>query len=142
MQLNVFIAFRFINTINEVVQENPELILLLGLHDTFKTKKSIAVPRIAKRAPTKNMTTVQTQTELHPIPYRKVSTYVWNIWDLRRKAIQLANIQNCRTHSTQTMETAHRFDIGTQTHESISRFIQTNSNKSITTSSLLASDSK
>lgn len=29
------------------------------------------------------------QTELHPIPFKKDKDYMWNVWDLRRKAIQL-----------------------------------------------------
>lgn len=52
------------------------------------------------------------QTDIHPIPYAKETNYVWNVWDLRRMAVKLANIQNCRTKSTQT----HRYSsFGTQT---------------------------
>lgn len=31
------------------------------------------------------------QTELHPVPCRKDESYVWNLWDLRRKAIDLVS---------------------------------------------------
>lgn len=31
----------------------------------------------------------EVQTDLHPIPYNKDETYVWNLWDYRRKAIEL-----------------------------------------------------
>lgn len=33
----------------------------------------------------------EVQTDLHPIPSNKDSSYVWNLWDLRRKAIELVN---------------------------------------------------
>lgn len=42
------------------------------------------------------------QTETHPILYAKDYNYVWNAWDKMRKAIKLANLQKCRTISTQT----------------------------------------
>ena len=31
------------------------------------------------------------QTELHPIPFNKDESYVWNLWDMRRKAILLVS---------------------------------------------------
>lgn len=31
------------------------------------------------------------QTELHPIPFHKDESYVWNLWDVRRKAIMLVS---------------------------------------------------
>lgn len=53
------------------------------------------------------------QTDVHPIAYAKDTNYVWNVWDLRRMAIKLANIQKCTTKSTQT----HLYSsFGTQTN--------------------------
>lgn len=40
--------------------------------------------------------------------------YHWNEWDLRRKAIQMADLCNKRTHSTQTDESHFRRDTTTQ----------------------------
>lgn len=65
---------------------------------------------------TPSMHCVETQTDMHPIPYHKDVNYVWNKWDLRRKAIKMADIQNYRTHSAQTTMTYHRHAHGTQTY--------------------------
>lgn len=48
--------------------------------------------------------------------YHKDEHYVWNKWDLRRKAIKLADIQQKRTHSTQTTMSFYRHEFGTQTY--------------------------
>lgn len=53
------------------------------------------------------------QTDVHPIPYAKDTNYVWNLWDLRRMAVKLANIQKCKTKSTQTYCSS---SFGTQTN--------------------------
>lgn len=42
------------------------------------------------------------QTEIHPIPYAMDTNHTWNLWDLRREAIELAKIQRCKTKSSQT----------------------------------------
>lgn len=34
---------------------------------------------------------MEVQTDLHPVPYHKDEGYVWNLWDLRRKAIELVS---------------------------------------------------
>ncbi|XP_001659130.2 cilia- and flagella-associated protein 206 isoform X1 [Aedes aegypti] len=44
----------------------------------------------------------QIQTELHPVPSNIDRQYRWNIWDLRREAIELTNLRMKRTSSSQT----------------------------------------
>lgn len=93
---------------------NPELILFL---DIFEQVKHGEQEFAGKMFSTKTVRTNNTgmQTELHPIPYAKDKDYVWNIWDLRRRAIQLTNLKNCRTKSAQTHETYSSFSIQSQT---------------------------
>ncbi|XP_034447411.1 cilia- and flagella-associated protein 206-like [Hippoglossus hippoglossus] len=43
-----------------------------------------------------------TQTDLHPVETNIVKSYEWNEWELRRKAIRLANLRTKVTHSAQT----------------------------------------
>ncbi|XP_039431051.1 cilia- and flagella-associated protein 206 [Culex pipiens pallens] len=44
----------------------------------------------------------EVQTELHPVPSNIDRQYRWNIWDLRREAIELTNMRMKRTSSCQT----------------------------------------
>ncbi|XP_043679846.1 LOW QUALITY PROTEIN: cilia- and flagella-associated protein 206-like [Vespula pensylvanica] len=45
--------------------------------------------------------TVQTDTHILP-PSIENTNYIWNVWELRRRALSLANIAKCATKSTQT----------------------------------------
>ena len=64
-----------------------------------------------------NGVTMGTQTDTHiaydgePYKYRK---YMWNEWDLRRQAIQLANMRNHKTKAQQTLGSHFRRDVEAQ----------------------------
>nr|CAD7406555.1 unnamed protein product [Timema poppensis] len=60
---------------------------------------------------------IEMQTELHPIPSYIDPNYTWNEWELKRKAIQLANICRSKTHSTQTNNSHKRASIGVQAQQ-------------------------
>lgn len=72
---------------------------------------------------------VEIQTELHPIPFNKDEKYVWNLWDLRRKAIELADLRRKKTTSAQTAVTYHRLDIAQQRYENRQKSLQTRESK-------------
>jgi hypothetical protein len=72
---------------------------------------------------------VEIQTELHPVPSYKDEKYVWNLWDLRRKAIELADLRRKKTTSSQTAITYHRLDIAQQHYESRQKSFQTSESK-------------
>lgn len=74
---------------------------------------------------------VEIQTELHPVPFEKDEKYVWNLWDLRRKAIELADLRRKKTTSAQTTMTYHRLEMAQQHYESRQKKSQTNANKNI-----------
>lgn len=57
------------------------------------------------------------QTDVHPISSNIDYNYSWNVWDLRRKAIMLANARSCSTISAQTDLNYHTFGVGTQTYD-------------------------
>jgi hypothetical protein len=67
----------------------------------------------------------EVQTELHPVPYNRDENYVWNLWDLRRKAIELANLRRKKTSSAQTAVSYHRFNIASQRYEDRQKSLQT-----------------
>lgn len=73
---------------------------------------------------------VETQTETHPVPSNVDKNYHWNIWDLRRKAIKLANLMKCETNSCQTNISYGNFQANTQTYSSKAEETQTRRNNS------------
>jgi hypothetical protein len=74
------------------------------------------------------------QTELHPIASNIDKSYEWNEWELRRKAIKLANLRTKATHSTQTASSNFRREDGTQVYLPKESSSQTKKDSSTTTS--------
>lgn len=124
------ILYRFLFSIIEIARTNPELIHFLDKFDDLKSRRnelhyvgSTCVSLITAKD-------VETQTDTHPIPSNVDMTYHWNIWDLRRKAISLANLMNCQTNSSQTSISYGNFNANTQTYSSKVEETQTRCNSS------------
>ncbi|XP_074189379.1 cilia- and flagella-associated protein 206 isoform X3 [Rhinolophus sinicus] len=107
----------YIGLIREKAKKNAELIQLLELHQHFETL--IPYSQAALRALPSNSLShwmkdvdkhikpitkneSSTQTDTHILPPTIVTSYEWNEWELRRKAIKLANLRKKITHSVQT----------------------------------------
>lgn len=95
-------------------KQSPELIQLLEMHNQFTTvthhgeqTKFIQKPIIK--------TDMGTQTDTHILESNIVKSYEWNEWELRRKALKLANLRNKITHSQQTDLSNFRRENITQT---------------------------
>lgn len=108
---------RCLRRITEVICQNPEFALFFDIYDLMQPhgfkSKHMTVDGNQDTAASIEQCTIGIQTELHPIPYAKDKNHIWNAWDLRRMAIQLANLDKCQTKSTQT-KTQSTF--GTQTN--------------------------
>jgi len=77
----------------ETARYHPELVFLLNIFDEIKTNiTDSAYTEDTENAFSKLSQECEVQTELHPIPYKFDPDYTSNIWDLRRKAIQLVII--------------------------------------------------
>jgi len=107
----------FCKGVADVAKKSPELIQLLELHKQFaaitpysqgKDKGLIQYP-VTKAD-------MGTQTEVHPIETNLVKTYEWNEWELRRKAIKLANLRTKLTHSAQTDNSNYKRNNSTQSY--------------------------
>ncbi|NWR53954.1 CF206 protein, partial [Bucorvus abyssinicus] len=95
---------KFIQLNIEKAQEYVELIQLLELRHQFEYLVPYVQARNADKCLMKPTTKCDssTQTDTHILPPTIVTSYEWNEWELRRKAIKLANLRRRLTHATQT----------------------------------------
>ncbi|XP_003986405.3 cilia- and flagella-associated protein 206 isoform X1 [Prionailurus viverrinus] len=94
----------YIDLIKEKAKKNAELIQLLELHQQFETLIPYSQMKDVDKHHIKPITKCEssTQTDTHILPPTIVRSYEWNEWELRRKAIKLANLRRKVTHSVQT----------------------------------------
>ncbi|NWQ79525.1 CF206 protein, partial [Columbina picui] len=109
---------KFIQLNVEKAKEYAELIQLLELRYQFEdlvscTQAGNGVKFLIK-------TTIKcdgsTQTDTHILPPTIVTSYEWNEWELRRKAIKLANLRRRLTHAMQTELSHMRRENSTQVY--------------------------
>ncbi|XP_064912575.1 cilia- and flagella-associated protein 206 isoform X4 [Columba livia] len=109
---------KFIQLNVEKAKEYAELIQLLELRHQFEDLVSYAQAGNAVRFLIK--TTIKcdssTQTDTHILPPTIVTSYEWNEWELRRKAIKLANLRRRLTHAMQTELSHMRRENSTQVY--------------------------
>lgn len=118
-------------SIIEIARSNPELIIFLDKLEDLKNHRN-ELHYVGSRTCISSIAAkdVETQTEMHPIPSNIDKNYHWNIWDLRRKAINLAYMMKCETNSTQTKISYGNFNASTQTFSSKTGETQTRCNGS------------
>ncbi|NXT67503.1 CF206 protein, partial [Chaetops frenatus] len=94
----------FIQLNIEKAKEYAELIQLLELRHQFEYLVPHAQARSGKKGSMKPPAKHDsgTQTDTHILPPTIVRSYEWNEWELRRKAIKLANLRRKLTHAMQT----------------------------------------
>ncbi|KAL8560336.1 hypothetical protein ACOMHN_006067 [Nucella lapillus] len=108
----------FIHLVAEGAKRSPELIQLLELHTQFSTITPYSQSRDAGKMVEKPVTKCDsgTQTDTHFMDSNIVKSYEWNEWELRRKAIKLANLRTKITSSMQTNLSNMRRDNVTQVY--------------------------
>ncbi|KAM9060423.1 cilia- and flagella-associated protein 206 isoform 2-T5 [Megaptera novaeangliae] len=94
----------YIDKVREKAKKNAELIQLLELHQQFETLIPYSQMKEVDKHYIKPIAKCEssTQTDTHLLPPTIVRSYEWNEWELRRKAIKLANLRRKVTHSVQT----------------------------------------
>ncbi|KAJ4458576.1 putative Cilia- and flagella-associated protein [Paratrimastix pyriformis] len=118
----------YVEEIVAMARRQPELIHLLDLQTFFPNATlparppRISGPNLRQKLRSLLAEPVETtseacQTPVHFIEQAKDPKYDWNEWSLRRKALQLVQLKNKRTHSTQTMQSHFRRDSETQHYE-------------------------
>ncbi|CAH1782884.1 unnamed protein product [Owenia fusiformis] len=109
----------FAGMVVEATKKSPELIQLLELHTQFASITPYAQGqgpggKLIEKPVTKCDS--GTQTDTHILEPNIVKSYEWNEWELRRKAIKLANLRTKVTHSQQTNLSNLRRDNVTQVY--------------------------
>lgn len=89
---------------------------MLELHTQFATITPYSQGKDQGRMIEKPVTKCdsETQTDTHILEPNIVKSYEWNEWELRRKAIKLANLRTRVTHSVQTNLSNMRRDTAIQ----------------------------
>nr|XP_046228182.1 cilia- and flagella-associated protein 206 [Scatophagus argus] len=107
----------FIADVAEKAHLSPELIHLLRLDRHFSSVSLYSEMQPGESLPVKPATMSEsgTQTDIHPVETNIVRSYEWNEWELRRKAIKLADLCTKVTHSVQTDLSHMRRENVTQT---------------------------
>ncbi|KFQ04792.1 UPF0704 protein C6orf165 [Haliaeetus albicilla] len=108
---------KFIQLNIEKAKEHAELIQLLELRHQFEYFAPYAQARNADKClkPTTKCDS-STQTDTHILPPTIVTSYEWNEWELRRKAIKLANLRRKLTRAMQTDLSHMRRENSTQVY--------------------------
>ncbi|XP_059369367.1 cilia- and flagella-associated protein 206 isoform X1 [Carassius carassius] len=110
-------ADELIAAVVEMAKRQPELIQLLQLHQEFASVTPYSEMQSGEKLLVKTISKsdASMQTETHPLETNIVKSYEWNEWELRRKAIKLANLRSKVTRSMQTHLSHMRRDNSTQT---------------------------
>ena len=89
--------------------------MFFNIYDIIKSTKDQSLDPLKSAAPlAKDSLEKEIQTDLHPVPQNIDKEYVWNLWHLRQKAIELADLRQKKTTSAQTMLMYQKTDINTQ----------------------------
>lgn len=76
----------------------------------------------------------EVETPTHFIDKNLDPTYSWNEWELRRKALQMANIRKKQTKAIQTIMSSYKNDVETQVY--LKKDAETNTTKNSGTNPL------
>ena len=98
-------------------RKHPELIHLLRLDDIFKHVSILSLLQNREGGPglsSKLMVDKGEETPTHFNEKNLDPNYCWNEWELRKKAIQMANIRNKQTKACQTTVSNFKVDSETQ----------------------------
>ncbi|XP_008275457.1 cilia- and flagella-associated protein 206 [Stegastes partitus] len=107
----------FIEEVAEKAKCFSELIQFFKLHQQFSCVSPYSELQPGESLLVKPITKCEsgTQTDIHPVETNIVKSYEWNEWELRRKALKLADLRTKVTHSMQTDLSHMRRENTTQT---------------------------
>ncbi|KAL4475445.1 hypothetical protein ABPG72_022080 [Tetrahymena utriculariae] len=110
---------QFIQGVINQCRKNPELIHLLRMDDSFKNVNLniyVSGQEGGHQLSNKLMVDKGIETPLHFVEKRLDPNYCWNEWELRKKALQMANIRKRQTKACQTILSNFKVDSEAQTY--------------------------
>ncbi|GAB9476403.1 hypothetical protein Gpo141_00013469 [Globisporangium polare] len=125
---------RYVQGILKLAARQPSLIYLLRLQESFPNINLSALLKLCQRfrsggggpgsssvhpllaAPPSQKVDASTSTPTHFVEKNIDYNYDWNEWNLRRKAIKIANLRHCKTVSCQTTLSNFRREVDTQVY--------------------------
>jgi len=102
----------YVQQVHQACQKNPALVNLLQLQEMFP-KQALSNITVTKEV---SQADVGTETPLHFIESNIDKSYEWNCWEMRKKAIHIANIRKMKTRSSQTFLSSFRREMESQTY--------------------------
>ncbi|GMF13768.1 unnamed protein product [Phytophthora lilii] len=121
---------RYVQGVLHRAARQPALIYLLRLQESFPNITLSSLLKMCHRfraegargvhpllaPPPSQKVDASTATPTHFIEKRIDYNYDWNEWNLRRKAIKIANLRHCRTVGAQTTLSSFRREVDTQVY--------------------------
>ncbi|KAM3134829.1 hypothetical protein pb186bvf_012998 [Paramecium bursaria] len=131
--INEFLAEpgKFLSGVIDQCRQKPQLIKLFRLEDSFKNLNLKINFDDGAMPSNKLMVDKQEQTPTHFIEKNLDPNYCWNEWELRRKAIQMANIRKRMTKATQSILSNFKVDSEAQVYELKDQSTSTGQNKGL-----------
>jgi len=116
----------YIAAVELAVRSSPELVKLLGMSELFP---SLSLAHLVSLADKGTKCDFGTQTLRHVKDRNVDVNYDWNVWSLRRRALNLANLENKQTKSGQTVLSHFRRENETQVYLPKSQSTMTRADK-------------
>ncbi|KAE9005265.1 hypothetical protein PR003_g18367 [Phytophthora rubi] len=121
---------RYVQGVLHRAARQPALIYLLRLQESFSNITLSSLLKMCHRfraegargvhpllaPPPSQKVDASTATPTHFVEKRIDYNYDWNEWNLRRKAIKIANLRHCRTVGAQTNLSSFRREVDTQVY--------------------------
>ncbi|XP_072759801.1 cilia- and flagella-associated protein 206 [Anoplolepis gracilipes] len=115
---------RYVYEALSFVRNHPEYIHLFQLHEEIEAMQS-QEELTEKGLQLKVRHNQKIQTDVHILPPYIDKNYTSNVWELKRRALRLANISRCVTRSTQTFNSHFRYGVYVQATPPQDKEVQT-----------------
>ncbi|XP_053975332.1 cilia- and flagella-associated protein 206-like [Hylaeus volcanicus] len=120
----------------DFIRNHLEYVYLFQVYEDVRDLK--AQETVSERGPQLKICQDQTvQTDVHILPPFVDKDYSSNVWELRRRALHLASISRCATHSTQTYKSNFRYGVYVQAAPPRDKEVQTRRDNYTNTKKLL-----
>ncbi|CAD8087724.1 unnamed protein product [Paramecium primaurelia] len=122
---------RYLTGVIDICRQKPHLIRLFRVEENFKNLNLKLTFESGSLLSNKLMVDKDVQTPVHFIEKNLDPNYCWNEWELRRKAIQMANIRKRQTKASQTILSNFKVDSEAQVYEMKDQSTSTGQNKGL-----------